>query len=178
PDPQRILFIGRLEREKNLFALVEALAGLTVELWIVGDGHERQALETLARERQVNVHFLGIRPHAELPALLNGASAFILPSLWEGHPKTLLEAMSCGLPCIGSTIPAIRGVLTHGVNGWLCDPNASSIHQAIKEIMTQPILREQLGQQARAYAVDHLGLEGVVRLELDLYRQLLPHRQP
>ncbi|MBF0435900.1 MAG: glycosyltransferase family 4 protein [Magnetococcales bacterium] len=177
PNPEipkakrRLLFIGRLEQEKNPFALVEACQGLDCELWIVGDGHERQSLETLARERQVRTRFLGIRPHNELPDLFNSATAFVLPSHWEGHPKTLLEALSCGLPCIGSAIPSIMGVITHGHNGLLCDLTPPAIQQAILQVLDQPALQEHLGHNARQYALEHLRLERIVEQELDLYRK-------
>ncbi|MBF0347091.1 MAG: glycosyltransferase family 4 protein [Magnetococcales bacterium] len=173
PHPRRILFIGRLERTKNPFALVEALQGLDVELWIVGDGSERQALETATRDMGIQTRFFGIRPHNELPELINSATAYILPSFWEGHPKTLLEALACGVPCIGSDIPSIRGVIDHGNTGLLSGLDAPSIRQAVVTILDQPELRERLGRNARTYATQHLSLESVVTRELDLYRTLL-----
>jgi len=179
PDParqrnqRRLIFIGRLEQAKNIFSLVDALQGLNVELWIVGDGAERQALETATRDQGVQTRFFGIRPHHELPRLLNEATAYVLPSFWEGHPKTLLEALSCGLPCIGSDIPSIRGVIRHRDNGLLCGLDPPSIRQAIIELFQQPSLQEQLGRSARAYALQHLSLDRIVESELDVYRELL-----
>lgn len=173
-NKRRIIFIGRLDRVKNLFALVEALRELDVELWIVGEGSERQNLETSARHQGVSVRFLGIRPHHELPRLINSATAFILPSFSEGHPKTLLEALSCGVPCIGSSIPSIRGVIQHGENGMLCGLDPQSIRQTIIEVLEQPAMQKTLGDNARAYALRHLNLDRVVEMELEVYRQLMP----
>lgn len=170
---QRIIFVGRLEEVKNILALVEALTGLDVELWFVGDGSQRQALENVAHDNGVSARFFGILPHNELPGLLNSATAYILPSKWEGHPKTLLEAMSCGLPCIGSDIPSIRGVICHGDNGLLCGLDSSSIRQAVVQLLEQPALQEQLGRNARAYALQHFALERIVEMELEVYRELL-----
>ncbi|MBF0107881.1 MAG: glycosyltransferase family 4 protein [Magnetococcales bacterium] len=173
PHPRRIIFIGRLERVKNTLALIEALEGLDLELWIVGDGTERKTLENASQTRKVATRFFGIRPHHELPELLNSATAFILPSFWEGHPKTLLEALSCGLPCIGSDIPSIADVITHGENGLLCGLAPPSIRQAVTTLLEDPEMRTRLGENARAYALQHLSLESIVARELDLYRTLL-----
>ncbi|MBF0605006.1 MAG: glycosyltransferase family 4 protein [Nitrospirae bacterium] len=174
-NKRRIIFIGRLEKEKNIFPLIDALVAQDVELWIVGDGSQRQALENVAREKGVSTRFFGTRPHHELPELLNRSAAFILPSIYEGHPKTLLEALSCGLPCIGSDIPSIRSVIRHGENGLLCGLDAASIRHTVVPLLEQPALQERLGQNARAYARQHLSLERIVEMELEVYRELL-HR--
>lgn len=177
PNPEipkakrRIIFVGRLEQEKNTAALVQACQGLDCELWIVGDGQERQTLEAIAQENRVQAHFLGIRPHHELPALFNSATAFVLPSHYEGHPKTLLEALACGLPCIGSNIPSIREVITHDHNGLISNLDPLAIRQAILQVLDQPTLQEHLGLNARHYALTHLSLERIVEKELDLYRE-------
>ena len=179
PDPdrerpvRRLIFIGRLEREKNLFNLIAALAGLDVELWIVGDGSQRTALQQEAARLGVCIRFYGILPHARLPALLNAATLFILPSYWEGHPKTLLEALSCGLPCIGSDIPAIRCVIRHGENGLLCGLTAEAIRAAVAELLDNPALQGRLRDGARRYALAHLAIERVVEQELTTIREVI-----
>ncbi|MEO5328743.1 MAG: glycosyltransferase family 4 protein [Magnetococcus sp. THC-1_WYH] len=174
-NKRRIIFVGRLEEVKNIFSLIDALVAQDVGLWVVGDGSQRQALENAAREKGVSTQFFGARPHHELPELLNSATAYILPSTWEGHPKTLLEAMSCGLPCIGSDIPSIRSVIHHGENGLLCGLDATSIRHTIVQLLAQPALQERLGQNARTYALQHLSLERIVAMELEVYRELLHH---
>ena len=121
----------------------------------------------------VCIRFYGILPHARLPALLNAATLFILPSFTEGHPKTLLEALSCGLPCIGSDIPAIRCVIRHGDNGLLCGLTAEAIRAAVVTLLDNPVLQGRLRDKARRYALAHLAIERVVEQELTTIRELV-----
>jgi glycosyltransferase involved in cell wall biosynthesis len=173
PKPSRhLIFIGRLERQKNIVALIEALAGLDVELSIVGQGSLEEKLRTTAKEQGVAVHFHGIQPHGQLPKLLNSATAFILPSHWEGHPKTLLEALSCGLPAIGGDILSIQGVIRHGENGLLCGLSPAAIRKTVRQLLDDQDLQKRLGEQARRYALDNLTIEKTVEKELNLIREL------
>ncbi len=168
----RIFFVGRLDDQKNLFALLEAIQGLNVELDIIGDGSQRKALEKSARENKVNVHFLGNRPHTELPQYFNKAEIFVLPSLYEGHPKTLLEAMSCGLPVIGTDVSGIRELISHRKTGYLCGTSPHQIRGAIQNVLANKILRTTMGKNARQFVVENFSLERVLKMELSLLEEL------
>lgn len=168
----RICFVGRLDAQKNLFALLEALRGLDVELQIIGDGSQRKDLEKSARENNLNVQFLGNRPHAELPQHFNEAEIFVLPSLYEGHPKTLLESMSCGLPVIGTDVPGIRELIRHQETGYLCDTSPVEIRKAILDLLGNKELRTKMGENARKFVVDNFSIEHILKLELALLREL------
>lgn len=168
-----ICFVGRLTQQKNLFALLEALEGLPYTLSIIGSGEQREQLKEFARKNQVNVSFLGNIPNHELPEILNQHELFILPSLWEGMPKTLLEAMSCGLPVIGTKIDGIREVIEHGRNGILCDADLGSIRQAIISVMEDKELKDTLSMNARKTIEQRFSLEKLIDKELELYSQLL-----
>ena len=168
-----ICFVGRLTQQKNLFALLEALEGLPYTLSIIGSGEQREQLKEFARKNQVNVSFLGNIPNHELPEILNQHELFILPSLWEGMPKTLLEAMSCGLPVIGTKIDGIREVIEHGRNGILCDADSGSIRQAIISVMEDKELKDTLSMNARKTVEEKFSLEKLIDKELELYSQLL-----
>ncbi|MEO5376751.1 MAG: glycosyltransferase family 4 protein [Magnetococcus sp. DMHC-6] len=173
PPLDRILFVGRLDHQKNLLAFLDGLVGLTGELWLVGEGPQRVLVEERARQATLTVRFLGNQPHGLLPSILNEATLFVLPSLWEGHPKTLLEAMACGLPVLGSDVSGIREVIQHGENGWLCPPTQEGIGAAVRHLLAQPQLRARLGRQARQFILDRVSLARVVEMELDLLRQLV-----
>lgn len=166
-------FVGRLAPQKNPLALVEALVGLPIELVVVGEGPLRADMERRAREGGVTVSFRGAVPNAELPDLLNGCDLFILPSLYEGHPKTLIEAMACGLPVIGTDVPGIREVVRHGETGYLCGTSAPELRKAVEEVAGDAGLRAALGERARAYAVEHLSLERTVERELAVLEEVL-----
>jgi len=168
-----ICFIGRLAEPKNLFALLEALAGLPYLLSIIGSGEQGEQLKEFAEKNRVRVNFLGNIPNHELPEVLNQHELFVLPSLWEGMPKTLLEAMSCGLAVIGTKINGIKEVIEHGKNGILCDTDSNSIRGAIVSLIEKEELKKKLGINARKTIEERFSLEKLLGKELDLYHSLL-----
>jgi len=172
-DLRRICFVGRLEREKNLLALLEAVRGLDVELLIIGTGSQRAALDAQVRRNGLNVRFVDNRPHHELPQHLNTSGIFILPSRYEGHPKTLLEAMACGRPVIGTNVPGIRETIRHRETGYLCGTGPEEIRAAIEDVMRDAVLRQRMGEQGREYVLKHFSLQRVLPMELKLLRQLV-----
>lgn len=172
---RRIVFIGRLEDQKNPVALLRAIEGLDVELIMVGDSDRRPDLEKQAAVKGLNVQFLGNVPHSRLPSILQTAEAFVLPSLFEGHPKTLLEAMACGLPVIGADSPGIREVIDDGVTGLLCRTDSTSIAKAIQTVLGDDALRARLGAAAREQILGENALERIVDMEFDLLSGLAAH---
>ena len=165
-NDRQIIFIGRMEPQKNLKALLEAIQPLDITLTLVGTGSLRTELEDRFESVNGRIDWLGSVPHPTLPALLNRAALFVLPSHYEGHPKALLEAMACGLPVIGGDSPGIREIIQHGENGWLCGTDSQSIRTAIRELLERPRLRSELGRNARRYVLERFSLERIVGMEL------------
>ncbi len=168
--PQRPLlcFVGRLEYEKNLPALLAAVDGLDVDLQIIGQGSLRDQL-TGTWVQKAQVRLLGSVPNHRLADHFNRCTLFVLPSLFEGHPKVLLEAMACGAPVLCTDVTGINEVVTHGHNGWLCDTDPGSIRAAIVELLADAALREKLGANAAQYIGQNLSLDRIVERELECY---------
>ncbi len=171
----RVVFVGKLDLIKNTFSLVDAVRDLSaVRLYLIGDGPLRKALgEKLRDERIDNVVLLGTVPRRRLPVELNRSEVFILPSLYEGNPKALLEAMACGLPAIGTNVTGIRDLIKHGVTGFLCDANSDSIRAAIKYLISKADLRGRLGRNARAEIENNYSLDRVLEKEVTLRSLIL-----
>jgi len=176
PDPAvpkvagRLIFIGRLAKEKNVENLLRATAGLVgVELVVVGNGPLRGLLELFAKSRQIRAKFVGIVPNEQLPKLLNSAEVFILPSLFEGNPKSLLEAMACGLPIIATPVQGVVDVVKHGVTGYLCaDTTAEGLADAIQRVLPDKKLQENLGVQARKSAIEKFSMDTLIAQEVEI----------
>jgi len=172
-DSKRIIFVGRLVSQKNLFSLIDAVKGLDVELVIIGNGPLKGKLkEKVVKENISSVKFLGVIPNEKLPFELNRSSLFILPSLYEGNPKALLEAMACGLPVIGTDVEGIKGIIKHKKNGFLCNINAESIRKAIITLMCDQELIKKISLNARKYVKENFSLEKSVKTELKIYLAL------
>jgi glycosyltransferase involved in cell wall biosynthesis len=161
-----ILFLGRLEAQKNPLALIDAMGGLDASLTIVGDGSLRAEMAARAAGAGVDIRFLGNVPHRELPAVFAAADLFVLPSLFEGHPKALLEAMACGLPVVGADSPGIREVLRHDETGLLCGTDADSIRAALARALADRDAAARWGAAARAYVLANDSLDLTVEREL------------
>ncbi len=168
-----ICFIGRLTKQKNLFALLEALKGLPYTIDLIGAGEQEEQLREFVNKNAINANFLGNVPNHELPGILNEHEIFVLPSLWEGMPKTLLEAMACELPVVGTNIDGTREVIKHGENGILCDTDSNSIREAIIGVIEDEGLKQRLGKKARKTVEQRFSLEKLTDKELGLYTQLL-----
>ena len=153
-----MLFVGRLAPEKNLRTLVTALekllGRLDVELAVVGDGPLRDHVRDTAARRGVPLGLLGMVDHTRLPAIYTDADVFVLPSFTEGHPKVLLEAMSAGVPCVASDVPANRSILDNGAAGLLFDPSdADALAGALERVLADGELARELGALAETITV-------------------------
>ena len=173
--PNRLIFVGRFAEEKNLLNLLMAMKDIPhAELVLVGDGPLESALREFAQRHRINVTFAGRIPNDELPVLLNSAEAFVLPSLYEGNPKALLEAMACGLPVIVTPVEGNREVVKHKVNGYLTrDTSSGAIRQAIIEVLSDEKLKRQLGEKARSFIEGNYSIDVLLQQELRMLASLL-----
>lgn len=173
-DAIRAIFVGRFDKEKNLFSLIDAVKDLDIKLVLIGKGPLEGALKKKVKEEGIeNVAFAGVIPNERLPEELNKSEIFMLPSLYEGNPKTLLEAMACGLPVIGTNVVGIKEVVKHKENGYLCGTSAEVIREATREVMTNENLRHNLAVNARDTIIKNYSSEKIVDKELKLYGRLL-----
>ena len=171
--PGSICFVGRLVKEKNLISLLSGMANLPYQLTIIGGGELQNDLERLSDKLSLKTIFLGNVPNSQLPDLLNRHEMFILPSLYEGLPKVLLEAMACGLPVIGSNVNGITEIIKDGHNGSLCKPTVESIRGQIISLMESPQTRITFGRNARKTVKDYYSLDKVLEQELSMYKKLV-----
>ena len=110
---KKILCIGRISKQKNYKMLLEAIKNTNIQLDIYGHGNSSQ-YESMINENKLNVNFLGNKNNSELPDIYNSYKLFILCSLYEGHPKSLLEALACGCNCIGTNVSGIKELHSNG----------------------------------------------------------------
>jgi glycosyltransferase involved in cell wall biosynthesis len=167
----RLVFVGRLNEEKNLFNLIEAVTQTGLTLDIYGEGDIRNELEAYVKKCDAKVNFMGVVPNNEMPAVLNRYRYYILPSLHEGMPKTLLEAMACGLVCIGTNVEGINNIIEDGVNGYLAKgTQVDALVEVIKRAARLPhnfITAEAVRQVQGSFS-----LETVVRREKEIIANL------
>jgi glycosyltransferase involved in cell wall biosynthesis len=174
--PDRILFVGRLTAQKNLKMLLDALEGTNLQLDIIGQGELKADLEAIVKQRNLNVKLLGSVPNDALPEIYNKYKIFVMPSDYEGNPKTLLEAMSCGLAVVGTDVPGIRSVIAHDKSGVLSARDAQSLRDCLVSLMKDQPRIERLGAAARTQISGNQSLAYMVEEELRCYDILMAGR--
>lgn len=155
--PGYLLFVGRLRIRKGLEVLLEALRRTReryprVRLVIAGDGEHRLALEGSARRLALDpaVRFLGRCDAGQVRGLLQGALALVVPSIYEGMPLVVLEAMESGVPVVASRVSGIPEVVGDGKTGWLVPPeDPGSLAAALSEILAHPEEARRRGEAGR-----------------------------
>ena len=164
----RLLSVGRLAPQKNLASLLEAVTGLAgMRLDIVGKGDLHGKLVEIIRARELShVRLLGWLPPARVFDLYREADLYVQPTLAEGHPKTILEAMAAGLPIVATDVVGNRELLRHGENAWLCGTRAVELRAAIERLAGDGELRRRLGEAAKADARSRYDLPVVAEAEL------------
>jgi glycosyltransferase involved in cell wall biosynthesis len=161
-----LLFAGRLEEVKRVDKIIDSLAcannSFKMKLFIAGDGSLKKALEKRIREMNLTnrVFFLGYVAHDELPKLYNMADAFILPSIMEGTPMVVLEALACGTPVIATAVGGIPDLVENGKNGLLLDsPTPKDIFRAVLRLTGNPPDRSAIAGSVSRWRADNVAKE-------------------
>lgn len=170
------LFVGRLHHEKNVKFLLKAFIRnkshfSNAVLRIVGQGYEEEELRNLIEQYHAHdfVELLPWQEKAELPALYNGADCFINPSLNEGMPNAVMEAMACGLPVVVSNVAGNKDLVIEGVNGLLFDlGNEAQLINRLDRIYKDADLRWRLSMAARQSMVEGFSVESMTQQFLEL----------
>lgn len=178
PSDPVIGTVGRLHLQKGHRFLLTAAAGLlkthpAARFVIIGEGELRGELEREAGRQGIAkaVTFAGAR--TDVPAQLRAMDIFVLPSLWEGLPLILLEAMAAGLPIVSTGADGVREILTDGKDALLVPPgNPTALQRGIEKLLDDPALRARLADEARKTVRDNFSAGRMVKETEDVYRSL------
>jgi glycosyltransferase involved in cell wall biosynthesis len=178
-----MLVVATLKEQKGHYFLLNALHEIVkqfpdLKVLFAGDGELRTTLQTHALKLHLenNVHFLGNRN--DIPKLLAASDYFILPSLWEGLPMALIEAMASGLPIIATRVSGTNQVMVHGETGLLVPPgDAKELERAILELLSNPYTAFRMGKAARRRVEVYFGAQKQAQEHLALFiSELAPFR--
>lgn len=156
--PRYILGVSTLEPRKNLDGLLIAYRHLKEKLYnppklvlVGGEGWKSDEIKAAVKQHHLisDVIFTGYVPEEHLPLIYNSALFFVFPSLWEGFGLPVLEAMSCGVPCLISDIPALHEIAEEAA--MFANPyNYYEMAERMKDLITSHTLRETLQQKGLA----------------------------
>ncbi len=175
-DDIAVISAGDLIARKNYKTAIEAIARCEnphIHYFICGKGPELDALRQTANRLGVEsqIHFLGFR--TDMKELLAASDIFLFSTLQEGLPRSLMEAMASGLPCVVSKIRGNVDLVEDGVNGFLCGAdNADAFAEAIEKLTKDRALRQQMSQTNLDKIKEYD--ESVVKREMEtIYREVL-----
>ncbi len=177
-DQPLVIYAGRLAKQKGLDDLLFALDLLQhvmpqVRTLIVGSGPLRGELEELARMHKLEekVRFLGHRD--DVPRLLTAADVLVLPSLYEGLPNVVLEAMMCGKPVVATSAPGTTEVVVDGETGLLVPPRKpAEITRALRAIILDPERAAAMGRAGRERALVGFAASAMIDQFAQLYQEI------
>ena len=179
PGMHLVCSVGRLMEQKGYCFLLEAIPRIIQEypgtvFAIAGGGPLLKELQEQAQTLDItaSVLFLGIRP--DVADLLSLADIFVLPSLWEGLPIALLEAMGAGVPAIASQVDGVLEIIVHNQTGLLVPPaEADALSQAILRLLGEPELRVNLSAQGKALVEKEFTQDQMCTRYRNLFENLL-----
>lgn len=179
--PLRLIYIGRLVREKGLFEVLDAIAllrqsGRRLSLDVAGGGVEKEALCARVSALGLDdiVHFHGPVYGKEKNRLWREADVFVFPTYIEGLPYSLLEAMAAGTPPITCPVAAIPDVMQDGVHGFFVPPrDARAVADAIAILDSDRMLLDKMARAGRTRVVEAYTLERLAKDFSGLYKAVL-----
>jgi len=150
--PNSVVSVGTLHPVKRFDLMLQACALARVSrVTIYGDGPSRADLVHLARRLGIDLHLPGIVHNEQLPSLIQRSQIFVITSKREGHPKALVEAMACEMPCVGVDVVGVREVMQQSGAGLLVNADPESVGRAIRELLDNPQESKVFGQRGRSY---------------------------
>ena len=168
-----IVFVGGLRPVKGVKYLIEAFSIINqknsdVKLFLVGDGLERRKLEDAVKKADLEkkVNFIGQVENNEIPKYMSISDIFVLPSLSEGLPVVILEAMACGLPIVATKAGGMPEVVKDGENGFLVEPKKpEQIAEKVLLLLRDDELREKISNNNREKAKKYSWINAVDKIE-------------
>jgi len=173
-----LLYVGRLDREKSVDRVVLAFERVAstlarARLVVVGHGTEAERLRRLAGRLSAGdrIHFLGVRPHAALPACYRAADLFLFASETETQGLVLAEAAACGVPAVAVAAPGCDEVVRDGESGVTTKSDPAALAEAAVGLLLDAERRAAMGRRARALAEREFDVRLQIDRTLDVYAE-------
>lgn len=174
-----IALVGRLDRQKGHVILLKALDLLVPEhrnlqVYFFGEGPEKNSLKEMVQKKRLNAYVLFMALVEDIYPWILQMDMIVIPSLWEGLPNILLEAMALERPVIASRIGGITEVVKDKEEALLFDPgDEKQLAEAIQRLIHDPLLAKQIAAQAKARVARDFTMDSCVQKTETLYDALL-----
>lgn len=176
--------VARLDLQKGFEYLLRAARDLCkttrdLKIVIVGEGPDRDKIEEMIEQYGLQSNVILAGQQSNMPAVYAAMDIFVLPSLNEGLPMTVLEAMAASKPVIATRVGAMGSVIKDGENGLLVAPKDSEgLRNAIASLLSNPERRRRLGDQAYAWVSQNYTSEAMALKYREMYEEVLGKPAP
>jgi len=167
-----VLTVGRIEQQKNLKLLIDSSKEFNFKLDIIGDGSLKPSLVEYAKENH-NINFLGVFSNKQLIEKYKHYKIYATTSLFEGNPKSLLEAMSSGCVVVGPNNSNVNEIIKHGWNGILHQYDKREIGNAVTDILVNYSNFSDIVLNSRETIKREFNISKIVEEEFDIYCKLI-----
>lgn len=178
-DKKSLLWVGRYAKGKGLDYLIEAFSILKkvhsdITLTMIGKGHEKdfiiQKIRDLGLESSITMK--DFVPNSEIVNMYQNSSIFVLPSLEEGVPRTILEAMSCGIPVVCSRLPQLVDIVD-GCGLLVPVKDSQALADSILTLLSDSSLAQEFRENGRKNVVENYSWKDTVKKTVELYKELI-----
>jgi glycosyltransferase involved in cell wall biosynthesis len=175
--PPQLVMVARFDRQKDHSTLIQALAQLQEKPWtlnLIGDGPLMKEVQAQVTQAHLTnrVSFSGYSNQIE--DALNRAQIFVLSTVWESFPRSILEAMRAGLPVVATDVGGCEESVLHGDNGYIFKlGNADNLAKLLKQLIDSSDLREQMGRKSRILYEERFTFDIMYNKYLQLYGDVL-----
>jgi glycosyltransferase involved in cell wall biosynthesis len=177
-EPPEVLFAARMHPRKRPLAFVEMArtlldAGVNARFTLIGpDGGEGVALRA-ALEGEAGIYWEGALAPVDVPRRMAAASVYVLPSVREPYPMSVLEAMSVGLPVIVTDDCGLAPLVARTRSGIVTGPGVPALAAAVETVLADQSLARAMGARARETVQTELGMRAIGNRLLDVYTQVI-----
>lgn len=178
-DKKKLLWIGRYAKGKGLDYLIDAFSTLKTThpdatLTLVGEGPEKDHITQKISDLnlQSSITTKDFVPNSEIISTYQNSSVFVLPSLEEGVPRTILEAMSCGIPVVCSQLPQLVDIVD-GSGLLVPIKDSKALADTISKVLSYSSLAEELRKNGRRNVVENYSWKDTVKMTIQLYSKLI-----
>ena len=168
--PFKIIANGRLEQQKNFQLLLKVVKSLNLNLTLLGDGSQLNELKDYSQSHAIDVDFKGRVPYEKVISLYKENDFFASTTLFEGNPKTIIEALASGLICIVPDIESVTNIVRNGYNGFCHDNTEEGLKEIILKVfnLTEEE-KKQISNRAQASVKERHSLKTTAIKELNIY---------
>lgn len=178
-DKKNLLWVGRYANGKGLDYLIDAFSILktrhpAVTLTLVGKGPEKDHITQKIRNLNLegSIIMKDFVPNSKIVSMYQNSSIFVLPSLEEGVPRTILEAMACGIPVVCSRLPQLVDIV-EGCGLLVPIKDSQALADSISKVLSDSSLAEEFRENGRRNVVENHSWKDTVKKTVQLYKELI-----